>query len=391
MKTKSLIIIILIILTSCSQPKNNTKAFLLKGKIDGSNTEYMVLRYFDSSNVFVADTLQITNGFFTTKGHIINTQMVSLSSNLTGRSIEDPNNLIFFLEPNKIDIILKQGQFKKAKISGSRTQIEKENLDKLTKPLQGKFELLKLKRDSLKNSKIKNSNDDYEKEIEKLNTELQKLQNELKKVELDYSVNNPKSYLSASIIDLYKRRIPLDSVKALYTKLDPIIKESSYGLRIKEHIRVVNSGDVAPNFSQEDINGEVLSLSQFKGKIVLLDFGAKWCIPCIKNHPELKRIYDKYNSKGFEIISISLDIDKISWKEYVKDEKLNWHHVFEGRYGSKKAGSISKAYSIQPVPAYILIDKKGIIVDRYAGADNDNKGLTDLEEKLNKLLLNVSL
>jgi peroxiredoxin len=383
-KLLSVIIIVLFVFTSCNQAQHDSKTFSLKGKIEGSNTEYVVLHYFDSSNAYVADTLQIKNGSFTTKGHLINTQMVSLSTNLTGRSIEDPNHLMFFLEPNEVDVMIKEGQFAKAKISGSKTQIEKENLDKLIKPLNEKFEHLKLKRESLDNSNKENGNDDYEKEIENLNAELRKIQDELRSVKLRYSANNPKSYLSASIIDIYKRRLSLDSVKALYTKLDPIIKESSYGLRIKDQIRVVNSGDVAPNFSQEDINGNILSLNQFKGKTVLLDFGAKWCIPCVKNHPEIKRMYDKFHSIGFEIIGISLDVDKFIWKENVKKEKLNWYHVYEGRF-TGKAGSISRAYSVQPVPAYILIDKNGIIVDRYSGADNDNKGLTDLEEKLNFL------
>lgn len=381
-----IIVIVFTIFNSCDKTQNDSNTFFLKGKIEGPKTEYMVLRYFDSSNVYVADTLRIKNGLFSTKGHVINTQRASLSSNLSGRSIEDPNNLMFFLEPNEIDIVVKEGQFANAKISGSKTQIEKENLDKSIDPLLKKFEILKRKKDSLYNSKKETSNEDYEKEIENLNAEMLKIQDELRAVELRYSANNPKSYLSADIIDIYKRRISLDSVKALYTKLDPIIKESSYGLRIKDQIRVVNSGDVAPNFSQEDVNGNMLDLNQFKSKTVLLDFGAKWCVPCVKNHPELKRMYDKYHSKGFEIIGVSLDIDKIIWKENVLSEKLNWYHVYEGNFNLGKEGTITRAYSVVPVPAYILIDKNGIIVDRYVGADNDNKSLTDLEDKLNELL-----
>lgn len=118
----------------------------------------------------------------------------------------------------------------------------------------------------------------------------------------------------------------------------------------------------------------------------MLDFGAAWCVSCAKEIPEVKRIYDNYHSKGLEIIGISFDKKKSSWIENIKKEKLNWHHIYEGMSNVGKGGSISKSYYVQPIPAYILIDENGIIIDRYRGADKDNKSLNDLEEKLKTLL-----
>lgn len=391
MKIKSYIIITigLIILISCNQPKLNDKAFFLKGKIDGSNTEFVVLSYLDSSNVSVSDTLPVENQSFSKKGYLMNTQKVSLTSNLTGRSMEDPNRLMFFLEPNKIDLTLKEGEFSNAKISGSKTQIENEDLDKLTKPFYERIENISDERQKLidKNKDIPNENS--ETEIKSLTTKLQKLLDEIKNVRIKYVVNNPQSYLSADIINFYKRTLPPDSLSMLYSNLNPTIKESSYGVKIQEQIKlhIVDSGDVAPNFSLEDIEGNILSLNQFKGKTVLLDFGAAWCVPCKNEIPEIKKIYDKYHSKGLEIIGISFDKDKTSWKENIKNEKLNWHHIYEGMSNLGKEGSINKSYYIQPIPAYILIDDKGIIIDRYRGADKKDKSLSDLEEKLNALLI----
>lgn len=86
----------LFILTSCNQPQSNNNAFILKGKIDGPNTKYVVLSYVDSSNVYVSDTLPVENQSFSKEGYLINTQMVSLTSNLTGQYMEDPNRLRFF-------------------------------------------------------------------------------------------------------------------------------------------------------------------------------------------------------------------------------------------------------------------------------------------------------
>jgi len=378
----------LFILTSCNQPNSNSRAFVLKGHIDGPNTEYVVLSYLDSSNIYVSDTLPIENQSFFKEGYLMNTQRVSLTSNLTGRYMEDPNRLMFFLEPNKTDLILTEGQFSNAEITGSKTQIENVKLDKAIKPFHEKIEKIRDERQKLIDEKKEIPSKNLETEIKNLTIKWGKILDEIKNVRLQYAVDNPQSYLSADMINLYRRTLPIDSLSMLYSHLDPIIKKSSYGLKIQEQIKlhVVNSGDAAPNFSQQDINGKVLSLNHFKGKTVLLDFGAAWCVPCKKEIPEVKRIYDKYHLKGLEIIGVSFDKDKNSWKENVKNEKLNWYNIYDGMSNIGKEGSINKSYYVQPIPAYILIDKNGIIIDRYRNADKEDKSLNDLEEKLNTLL-----
>lgn len=362
----------LIILTSCKQPKSNSNAFTLKGTVEGPNTEYVVLSYVDSSNVYVTDTITVENKSFFKKGYLIHTHLVSLTSNLTGEYMEDPNRLQFFLEPNKIEVTLKEGQFSDALITGSKSQIENEHLAKEIKPY---YEKLKLK--------------ETERE------EARKLFAEVKNIQLKYAINNPHSYVSAEMINFYSDKLPIDSLKMLYAGLDPIIKESLYGLDIQESIEsfipIVDSGDVAPGFSSENSDGNVLSLNQFKGKTVLLDFGAAWCVPCKKEIPEVKRIFDKYHSKGLEIIGISCDKDKTSWKENIKNEKLNWHHIYVGLDNMRENGSINLLYRVHAIPAYILIDENGIIIDRYRGADKNDKSLNDLEEKLETLLSSNSL
>lgn len=388
MKIKSLKIFILgiLIFNSCNQPKSNSKTFVIKGTVDGTNTKYLILHYNDSSNVRKSDTIKINNNIFFKEGYLNNTQEAAITSNLTGEYI-DANGLLFFLEPTKIDLALKENKFAEAKINGSKTQIENVNFNKKTKPFYDKIEVIQLKRQKLIDKK-ETSNENLEEEINNYTSEWQKILDEIKNVRLQYALNNPKSYLSAYLINLYKITIPTDSLSMLYSNLSPVIQESSLGLTILEQIKlhIVNSGDVAPNFSQEDIDGNVLSLNQFKGKTVLLDFGAAWCVPCKKEIPEVKKIYDEYHSKGLEIIGISFDKDEVSWKENVKNEKLDWHHIYEGISNVGKEGSINKLYYVQPIPAYILINEKGIIIDRYRGADKEDKSLNDLEEKLNTLL-----
>ncbi|RKS42755.1 peroxiredoxin [Gillisia mitskevichiae] len=359
--------ILLFILTSCNQPKSNSKTFTLKGKVDGQNTEYVVLSYIDSSDVYISDTLVVENNSFFKQGSLIHPQLVVLTSNLTGVFMEDPNRLRFFLEPNEMEIDLKEDQFPDALITGSKSQIEYEHLAKEIKPY---YEKLKSKETGREKAR--------------------KLLAEVKNIHLKYAINNPNSYVSAEMINFHSEEMPIDSLKMLYAGLDPIIKESFYGLDIQETIEsfipIVDSGDVAPGFSSENSDGNVLSLNQFKGKTVLLDFGAGWCVPCKKEIPGVKRIFDKYHSKGLEIIGVSFDKDKTSWKENIKDEKLNWHHIYVGSDNIREKGSINSLYRVKPIPAYILIDKNGIIIDRYRGADKKDKSLKDLEAKLETLI-----
>lgn len=388
MKIKSLILLLLglIIFLSCNQHVLNDKTFILTGRVDGTNTEYLILHYNDSSNVRKSDTIHINDNVFFKEGTINNTQKVAITSNLSGDYI-DSNGLLFFLEPNKIDLTLKEGYFDKAEIHGSKTQIENDNLERTIKPFYEKIQSIKAKRQKLIEKKKQSNSKDLTIEIENLTKEWLKVEGKIKNVKINYMINNPQSYLSADLINLHKRLIPNDSLILLYDNLDLIMQKSSYGLQIKEQIElyVVNSGDIAPNFSGEDISGKKISLNQFLGKTILLDFGADWCVPCKKEIPEVKRIYSEFHSKGLEIIGISFDKDRTSWKENIENEKMNWHHIYEGLNNTKKS-SISKMYSVQPIPAYILINEKGIIVDRYRGADKADKNLKDLEEKLSELL-----
>ncbi|WP_296315528.1 TlpA disulfide reductase family protein [Winogradskyella sp. UBA3174] len=377
-------ILALIILTSCNQPKSDKKSFVLKGTVDGPNTEYVVLSYTDSSDVYISDTLPVKNNSFFKQGSLIHPQLVSLTSNLTGDYMEDPNRLRFFLEPNEMEITLQEDQFPDALITGSKSQNEYELLAKEIKPYYEKVNLNVAQRKKL--------TEDNREEIEKSNIKIRKLFDEVKNIQLKYAINNPQSYVSAEVINFHSRQLPIDSLKMLYAGLDPILKDSFYGLAIHEEIKsykfipIVDSGDIAPNFTSENSDGNVLSLNQFKGKTVLLDFGAGWCVPCKEEIPEVKRIFDKYHSKGLEIIGISFDKDKTSWKENIKDEKLNWHHIYVGSDNIRENGSINVLYRVQPIPAYILIDENGIIIDRYRGADKKDKSLKDLEAKLETLL-----
>jgi thiol-disulfide isomerase/thioredoxin len=127
-------------------------------------------------------------------------------------------------------------------------------------------------------------------------------------------------------------------------------------------------------FSSKELRGEPLSLADYKGKYVLVDFWASWCVPCRAGNPHLLSLYKKYKDKGFEIIGISDDDGNSEvWRKAVEKDGIGvWKHILrglksDGKGNFDRTNDISEHYGIHSLPTKILIDPDGIIVGRYGG------------------------
>lgn len=126
-----------------------------------------------------------------------------------------------------------------------------------------------------------------------------------------------------------------------------------------EFEKILAIGAVAPDFKLPQPNGDSLSLSSLRGKVVLIDFWASWCGPCRRENPFNTKMYKKFNPMGFEIIGVSLDEDPGRWKAAIKSDSLVWRHVSDLK---KWNSAPAQLYKVSSIPATYLLDKEGRIV-----------------------------
>ena len=130
-------------------------------------------------------------------------------------------------------------------------------------------------------------------------------------------------------------------------------------------------GDMAPEISMPDTSGKMFSLSQLKGKYVLVDFWASWCGPCRAENPNVVVAYRKYSSKNFTVLGVSLDKNKASWIEAIKTDHLTWTHISDLKHWASAAVPL---YGFTGIPYNVLIDPQGkIIASSLRGADLEDK------------------
>ncbi len=121
----------------------------------------------------------------------------------------------------------------------------------------------------------------------------------------------------------------------------------------------IGIGTMAPEIALADPNGKIISLSNLKGKYVLVDFWASWCGPCRGENPNVVAAYEKYKKKNFTVLGVSLDDNKANWIEAIQHDKLNWQHISDLK---KWESIVVGTYQFEGIPFNVLIDPTGKII-----------------------------
>jgi peroxiredoxin len=177
-----------------------------------------------------------------------------------------------------------------------------------------------------------------------------------------------------------------DTLAAVYNMMDNAVKESKEGMQVKATIdgmRATAIGKVAPDFTLPDTKGQPLALSSFQGKYVLIDFWATWCVPCMAEMPNVKKVYKQFKDKNFEILGVSLDRPdaKDKWLEIIKKDSLSWPQVSDLKFWDSKVVNL---YDLGSIPMNFLLDPSGKIIAKNLRG----QALTD---KLTEVLTNLKI
>lgn len=194
-----------------------------------------------------------------------------------------------------------------------------------------------------------------------------------------FITDNSSSIVSLSVIDRLSSETDIDYYvkldKALFSKYPNSDYVKSFHMRVSE-MNKLGIGSAAPEISLNTPDGKMVSLSSYKGKVVLVDFWASWCRPCRAENPNVVKAYAKFHDKGFDVLGVSLDKDKGAWQKAIGDDHLTWTHISDlGMWNS----SVVKSYNITGIPFSVLLDKEGKIVAKGLRGE-------ELESAISKLL-----
>lgn len=159
----------------------------------------------------------------------------------------------------------------------------------------------------------------------------------------------------AQVVKALKNSYPESpTVQEVVKNMDALSKK--YGAN-----KPLSAGSEVPNIVMSNPDGEELSLKDYKGKIVLIDFWASWCGPCRKENPTVVKLYNKYKDAGFDVFSVSLDRQKDRWIAAIEQDQLTWEGHVSDLKGWKNVAA--QAYGVTGIPFTVLLDKDGKVIN----------------------------
>lgn len=290
------------------------------------------------------------------------------------------NSLLLYLQPGKVKITGIKQRLTKAKLSGSSfiKDFVLYNKQMAANPYIKQLEATGAKLEDAKKAKDDKLLNELTIERDTLRKKSASVRNT---IGAEWLTNHPQSDINAFVLYFHPfRREAPELLQARIAGFSENARNSAVGQLLLEAARSESNtavGKLAPGFTQSDTAGKAVSLQDFRGRYVLVDFWASWCKPCREENPYVVQAFQQYKDKGFTVLGISLDRpgDKAKWLEAIHADGLTWTHVSDLRYWKNE---VAVLYGIQSIPANFLIDPQGKIVGRNLRGEALQKELSDI-------------
>jgi len=316
------------------------------------------------------DSTDIKQGKFQFTGSVNEPQQVILAVKRTNRGkVESQKDRKDFFLENSMISITGDNSLQDAIVTGSKSDKENSEREAMTKPFTAK--IMQLQNEFGK----KTAGGTYVKSSKERKVAGDSIQNyvaAIKAINLKFAGNHSDSFMGLYTYNMYVLDSHFEPVKVepLFDQFSAALKSSPLGLKTKEKIEIGKrrqQGSKATDFTQTDNHGQPFKLSSLRGKYVLVDFWASWCVPCRAENPNVVKAYAALKEKNFEIVSVSLDAGKQQWLEAIKKDNMPWIHVSDLKFWKN---DVAVLYGINSVPQNILINPEGLIVAKNLRGDN---------------------
>ena len=328
----------------------NHDLFKIKGNIKGYQDATIILKKRNAGQWITLDSVKVSEGKFQFTGKIDEPEVCYLF-NPKGKYLSS-----LFLENSDITINGKIDDIKNLEIKGSKSQDALNAFNDEMSSFNNKLE------DLYKQYKEAQKTDNKEL-MEQLDSTYYAIDAEKINFTKSYIGSNNKTFAAPYI--LYRElsySLEVEELDSLFKLLDPALSNSAYFKILDNKIKILYNvaiGKKAPNFTLNDTLGNPVSLSQFKGKYLLIDFWAAWCRPCRAENPNNVKLYADYKDKGFDILGVSFDNKREAWIKAIKKDGLSWTQVSDLKGWNCAAG---KLYGVSAIPHTVLLDKNGVII-----------------------------
>ncbi|WP_116787951.1 TlpA disulfide reductase family protein [Flavobacterium psychrotrophum] len=389
MKKIALFLAVAALMASCKNLADNE--YEITGNVDPSwEGKTVILEKQGMMGVAPVDTAKIKDAKFIFKDTVSSPEIYYIS--VQGLAEQ---KLDFVLEPGEIELEIDKDTLQKSKVGGTYNNDKLEDFKEIKKGFDVKFQKFgKANKDKYMAAMQKGDTVATNKIIK----EQKVIITEADKVYTDFIKANPKAFVNINVLGFVNQMAikKPEEVKALFDGFDESIKKTPGGKQIADYFKKMDEmkkaeaapqpqpepeaapeatgakvGELAPQFSAPTPDGKQLSLKQAMGKVTIIDFWASWCPPCRAENPHVVEVYNKYHTKGLNIIGVSLDKKADAWKKAISDDKLAWNHISNLKYWNEP---IAKLYGVEQVPTTFILDKDGkIIAKDLRGAQLDAK------------------